>query len=81
MFVRTVSRLAMEHKILVQWVPGLYRPGVKRPECEFQSNADVKNACSCTVPQVLHGVVVCETLGKILSYVIMGRMTHSESMY
>ena len=27
---------------------GLYRPGVKWPGSEFQSNADVKNMCSCT---------------------------------
>jgi hypothetical protein len=51
----------------------LYRPGVKRPECEFQSNADVKNMCSCTSSPpyltVSWSVEHTETYGKTLSYI------------
>jgi hypothetical protein len=61
----TTSRPALgPTQILIQWVPGSFSLGVKRPGCEAdhspQSSAKVKNARSyaSTPPIRLHGVVL-----------------------
>jgi hypothetical protein len=55
----------------IQWKPGVFSLGVKRPGCEAElsslSSAEVKNAWSytSTSPQRLHGVVLRKAQGQI----------------